>query len=123
MVRKSASKSTARTKGAVVPPIHTLRLMDVVGPTRAARDLGTSTTTLYKAQKHKLVSRVIEVAAEGVLRSIGTTSGSAPSHLAPRVSEPLVGAPVTEMVIFEATPAVAVQLRKIAAKLGATVVD
>ena len=59
-----------RNKGEVVPAEDTLRLMTVVGPSRAARSLGVSTTTLHKARNTHEVSKVIEVAAAGVLRGL-----------------------------------------------------
>lgn len=57
-------------KGEAVIPTNLLRLMDAVGPSRASRELGVSTTTLHKAKKANLVSKSIEVAARAVLRDV-----------------------------------------------------
>lgn len=59
-----------RNKGEVVTAEDTLRLMSTVGPSRAARYLGVSTTTLHKARNSHEVSKVIEVASAGVLRAL-----------------------------------------------------
>ena len=72
-----------RTKGETVPPVNTLKLMEHLGPTEAARRLGTSTTTLHKVKKHGLASKVIEVASEGELRKI--VEGVQPAAAAPPV--------------------------------------
>jgi len=68
-----------RIKGETVPPVNTLRLLDSVGASRASRMLGVSTTTLHKARKHQLVSRVIEVAAAGQVAALGDTVLKAPA--------------------------------------------
>lgn len=57
-------------KGETAKPQHTLELMTALGPTRAAKLLGTSTTTLYKAQRSGVVSKVIEVAAEAKMHEL-----------------------------------------------------
>jgi len=57
--------------------------MEHLGPTEAARRLGTSTTTLHKVKKHGLASKVIEVASEGELRKI--VEGVQPAAAAPPV--------------------------------------
>lgn len=62
--------NSQRNKGEVVPAEDTLRLMTTVGPSRAARYLGVSTTTLHKARNSQEVSKVIEVASAGVLRGL-----------------------------------------------------
>jgi len=58
-----------RQKGEAVSPTNTMRLIKSLGVTAAARKLGVSTTTLHKARRTSLVSRVVEVAAEGVIHS------------------------------------------------------
>lgn len=55
------------TKGEVSKPVSLLRLMNQIGPSRTARSVGVSTTTLYKARKTNKVAKVIETAAAGVL--------------------------------------------------------
>ena len=78
---KRGSPTTDRIKGETVTPTATWALMDAVGPSRASRLLGVSTTTLHKTRKHGLVSKVIEVAAHGALRDIG--GDTAPSSVMP----------------------------------------
>lgn len=58
---------TKLRRGEAVEPKATATLMKEMGPSRASRILGVSTTTLHKAIKLGEVSRVIEVAAEGAL--------------------------------------------------------
>ncbi len=65
-----ASTQTAhRPKGERVSPVHTLELVKALGTTRAADALGVSTSLLHAARRQKRVSRVVEIAAEGRLRS------------------------------------------------------
>lgn len=61
------SSHSSRQKGEFVPPKAVLHLMEQFGPTKAAKQLGVSTTTLYKARRGGEVSRVYEVAASGIL--------------------------------------------------------
>lgn len=69
-----------RIKGETVAPTKTLKLMETIGVSRTSRMLGVSTTTLHKARKYNMVSRVIEVAAEGALRSLaGPATSAAPA--------------------------------------------
>lgn len=73
-----------RLKGEIVAPVKTLQLMDILNVSRTARELGVSTTTLHKAKKSNMVSRVIEVAAEGKLREITQqATGESGGHSAP----------------------------------------
>lgn len=58
---------SSRQKGEFVTPKAVLQLMTQLGPTKAARQLGVSPTTLYKARRGGEVSRVYEVAASGIL--------------------------------------------------------
>jgi len=59
-----------RKKGEAVKPLATMKLYDAVGPTKAAKLIGTSTTTLYKARSNNHVSKVIELAAESKLKEL-----------------------------------------------------
>lgn len=56
-----------RQKGEFVAPKAVLNLMREIGPTKAAKQLGVSTTTLYKARRSGEVSRAYEVAAAGIV--------------------------------------------------------
>lgn len=59
-----------RKKGVTVEPIQMLRLMEAVGPSQAARDLGVSTTLLHNAKRDGYVSKSVEIAAAAVLRDV-----------------------------------------------------
>lgn len=111
---KPPSKPIRGTKGDTVPPINTLKFMETIGPTAASRKLGVSTTTLHKARKAHLVSKVIEVAATGELRNLGEQVMSAPSVQA----EPQSGMTMV-MLAFEASKKQIVE--QFAHMIGATV--
>lgn len=55
-----------RTKGTLVEPVYVVRLMERIGPSDAARALGTTPGTLHKARNAGLVTMPFEVAARGV---------------------------------------------------------
>lgn len=65
-------------RGQFVQPRNTIALMDALGATRAARELGVSTTLLYTARKEGEVAAVVEKAAEGAM---STPLSSKPSPL------------------------------------------
>jgi hypothetical protein len=69
-IQETKMSVAVRQKGDATEPVETLNLMRHLGVTRASRLLGVSTTTLYHARTTGLVSRVIEVAAGGAMRSI-----------------------------------------------------
>lgn len=70
-------------KGEAVPPVNLLKLMEAVGPSRASRELGVSTTTLHKAKKYGLVSKSIEVAARAVLLDFAGETAALVADVAP----------------------------------------
>jgi hypothetical protein len=73
-----------RIKGETAQPVNVLKLIDKVGVTKAAKDIGTSTTTLHKARENGLVSKPIEVAAGAILGHLGDVATSpAPRQIAP----------------------------------------
>lgn len=69
-----------RIKGETALPVHTLALLGKVGVTRAAKEIGTSTTTLHKARKTNVVSKVVEVAAGNVLEHLGDVATHIAEH-------------------------------------------
>jgi len=78
-VRQKGARLTERTKGETEKPVKLLQLIATMGITRAARQLGISTTTIHKARRHNVVSRVIEIAAANVLRDLaGKADGDTP---------------------------------------------
>lgn len=108
-----------RVKGEITTPNAVLALMEKIGPTKAAKEIGTSTTTLYKARKSSKVSRVFEVAAQGILAHNGA---------APKVDTPKKrGRPVaakhegqTELMLLEVPVGRAELVRRVAEKVGAS---
>lgn len=71
-----------RQKGEFVTPQAILALMEQEGPTRAAKELGVSTTTLFKARRGGQVSRVYEVAAAAILGLKMPAREAAPARVA-----------------------------------------
>lgn len=69
-----------RIKGETSKPINTLALLKTLGVTKAAKEIGTSTTTLHKARKNGIVSKVVETAATAVLDHLGDAA-AAPKQL------------------------------------------
>lgn len=59
----------------VVPPVNVGKLMDAVGPTRAAALVGVSTTLLHKAKKENEINQVVETAASYVLEHLSAPAG------------------------------------------------
>jgi hypothetical protein len=87
-----------------------MKLMETIGVSRTSRTLGVSTTTLHKARKFGLVSRVIEVAAEGALHNL------APAAATSAATIPRRG---TVMFMLEVEASQADMVRKFADMLGA----
>ena len=107
-------------KGETVVPINTLRLMEWVGPSRASRLLGVSTTTLHKTRTANRVSKVIEVAAEGALLKMEPRPTPVPLGLTPMaVTKPTNS---MDVLILEADVARLAMIERLAVKLGATVI-
>lgn len=72
-----------RIKGETALPTATLALVGKIGVTRASKEIGTSTTTLHKARKAGVVSKVVEVAAAHALEHLGDVT-AAPLRIAAR---------------------------------------
>lgn len=60
-----------RIKGETVKPDYVLRLMDHVGPTAAAKQIGTTPGTLHKGRNADAISTPYEVAARGIWHELG----------------------------------------------------
>lgn len=70
--RASAAKPPrARSKGLLAPPDYAIKLMEHMGPTDAAKALGTTPGTLHKARNAGVISKVFEVAARGIWHENG----------------------------------------------------
>lgn len=86
--KKQHSAPAGRVKGETVTPTNTLLLISRLGVTRAHRELGVSTTTLHKARKSNIVSKVVEIAAGAALSHLGEQARAPAAKLdgAPRSS-------------------------------------
>lgn len=82
-VAKPRAPATKQRRGEAVEPAMTLRLMEAVGVSRAARMMGTTTTTLHRARNLNAISKVYEVAAAGELRTLGSPDGATETYRAP----------------------------------------
>jgi uncharacterized protein (DUF4415 family) len=72
-----------------VKAVHILKLRDQIGVTRAAKELGTSTTTVHRARREGVVSEIWENRAKQVLENLQagvSTSAPAPAPRAPRAA-------------------------------------
>lgn len=67
-MRKKKASVPKQRRGEAVEPVMTLRLMEVAGPGKAAKLMGTTTTTLHRAKNRNEISPYFEVAAKGALR-------------------------------------------------------
>lgn len=99
-----------------VPPVHLAQLMSTIGPTRAAQQLGVSTTMLHKARKENEVTRVVEVAAESIL---GHLPNPAPVKVARSAAPP----PPDAMFLIAVSRDKAPVIEKMAEILGAELVS
>lgn len=78
--KQAAPAPSERVKGETVMPTNTLRLIQVLGVTKAHREIGVSTTTLHKARKNNIVSKVVEIAATAALANLGQSARSQPAQ-------------------------------------------
>lgn len=114
-----------RVKGDVIAPDYLLRLMEHVGPTAAAKEIGSTPGTLHKARNAHSVSRPLEVAAKGIWLEHYADVATAPP--APRTADlgSAVHAPTSEgvtLMLVQVPTSRAAMLLKTAEMLGATVV-
>lgn len=75
-----------RIKGETALPVAVLSVVGKLGVTRASKEIGTSTTTLHKARKNNVVSKVVEIAAAHVLEHLGDVT-AAPIRIAANRNE------------------------------------
>ncbi len=81
--------TTRTTHRQTVQPTNVVRLMEAVGPTRAAAKLGVSTTLLHKSRKEGEVNKVVETAATYALDHLADAAASLPQARAQRGGESL----------------------------------
>lgn len=99
----------------VVPPVNVVKLMDAVGPTRAAALVGVSTTLLHKAKKENEINQVVETASSYVLEHLHSPAG--------QLTTPHTAGVREETVFLIAVPADKVRvIERMAAALGADLV-
>ena len=116
--RQKGARLIERAKGETAKPVKLLQLIETMGVTRTARHLGISTTTIHKARRHNIVSRVIEIAAANVLRELlGEADGEAVSKAAASSEE----ATVSYLLIVARSKADVVE--KFAKAIAATLVE
>lgn len=70
--------STHTSHRQTVEPNNVVKLMEAIGPTRAAAKLGVSTTLLHKSRKEGEVNKVVESAAAYALEHIADAPLIAP---------------------------------------------
>lgn len=123
------AKRNERTKGDIVTPDYTFRLMEHLGPTEAARKIGVTPGTLFKARQVNVISRPFEVAARGVWHEEGYAEmeRSRAASAGPRTTNlgEAVTAPISEgitLMLVQVPKQNAAMLMKTADMLGATVV-
>lgn len=123
--------SNTRKRGQSVPAHFTVQLMDALGPTRAHKALGVSTTALYKARKTGYVPKVLEVAAEGALkasvRKVATGTDAPPPRANPlrdKAAPKPAPAPTGETALFlvEVPADKAETVERLVSRFGAVVV-
>lgn len=86
-------KKKQRVKGETATPVNVLGLMEKIGVTKAAKEIGTSTTTLHKARQNGIVSKTVEVAARAVMEHLGDASTIAAAR--PVAPHPTITQPIT----------------------------
>lgn len=104
---RAASKAKAgaaqapkeRVKGTLVKPEFTVKLMEHLGPTAAAKAIGTTPGTLHKARNADTISQPLEVAARGIWYEMGI--GGEPARAPARTSDlgEAVLAPTSEGIV------------------------
>lgn len=112
--------TSPRVKGETASPAAAMALVDKIGVTRAAKEIGTSTTTLHKARKAGVISKVVEVAASHALEHLGDVQ-TAPIA----VSRPTNGGrkPEPTLLLIEVAADKAPAIRRVAEALGAEIIQ
>lgn len=108
------AKKKVRVKGETAEPVNVLNLMEKIGVTKAAKETGTSTTTLHKARQNGIVSKTIEVAARSVLDHLGdsgTLTAPRPVTAQPTLTQPIT--PRTQRTVPNTEEATTVVLMEI----------
>lgn len=104
-----------RTRGETVRPKAVTALMEKIGPTKTAKELGVSTTLLYNAQKAGQVTKAVEMAAAGIV-------GTLPQNAGKMVGESVNQEPHT-LVLLDVPEKFLPHLRKFAQAMRAELVE
>lgn len=121
MARRKAVEKEKVLRRKLVPPTMLVKLMEAIGPTRAATQLGVSTTLVHKAKKEGEVNRVVEIAAANILEHLGDGGRASQTPAAPR--SPMATATGGEAVFMAAVPAGKADVfQRMAAALGVTII-
>lgn len=117
---KSQKKAApGRIKGETTAPLNTLALVQKLGVTRASKELGVSTTTLHKARKGNIVSKVVEIAATHALEHLGKVPAAAAlAHVPPAPAVTSFDG-TTTLFLLEVPAAKAPMVERFAQHLGA----
>lgn len=104
-----------------------VRLMDRVGPSAAAREIGTTPGTLHKARNANLVSQPFEVAARGICMANGYEAADLqPAASKVRDLASVVPSPTSEaisLMLIQVPRERAAMLQRAAEALGAIVIS
>lgn len=106
----------SQRRGEFIPPVATMKLYKELGPTAAAKALGTSTTRLYNARRKGEVSATLERAAEGILQNQPSASNGAAKLHTVKEAEPV-------LMLLEAPPDKARIIERLCLALGAKFVE
>lgn len=130
-VRAKAPAITApkkRTKGNIVAPDYVLRLMEALGPTKAATAIGTLPGTLHKARNANAVTKSFEVAARGVWHEQGFADAEPAAPPGPRTTDlgAAVPTPASDgiaLLLIQVPRERAPMLQRAAEHLGALIIS
>lgn len=120
--KRVVAEKQVMTRRKVVAPVMLVKLMEAIGPTRAAERLGVSTTLVHKAKKDNGVNRVVEIAAANILEHLGDTGAARTTPMAApaRAAIPATG---DAAVIMAAVPAGKLDVfQRMAAALGIDII-
>lgn len=113
---KQQPKAAGRTKGEFVPPVNLMKLVKQIGPGKAHDLLGISTTMIHKARRENSVSRVVEVAAAALLKTMDHKD----SHLAAPAPKAHYAVDATLVMVLLSVPQSKLAIvQKFAESLGA----
>lgn len=92
-LKETTVTQLGKHRGETVPPVNILKLVSTLGVTGASRAIGVSTTTIQTARKKNEASKVIEIAAAGVLTGIanGILNGKGMMEPAPKPTHVAAG--------------------------------